>query len=310
MRVQRSKLAASVFGAALLMTASGCSAPAATQEAPGADAGSAEELPQVQPDPEAIKLLPGDLQEGGTITMAADLHYPPTSFLAEDNKTPVGYNVDVAHLLGEALGLEVEVRNVTWDGVIPGIAAHRYDFTATNMSPTPERLEVLDMITYWEAGSSLIVATGNPQGLSLADQSICGKKISVMSGSTQQETFLPEISQTCEANGEDAVDAVVLADIQGALTQLASKRIDGIFSDTSQLAWAAQQQPQAFELLSPQYQKKEGDSIVALGLPNDSPLTPALHAAMQHLIDNGAYQAALDRWGLGAGAIPTSNILN
>ena len=55
--------------------------------------------------------------------MAADLHYPPTSFLAEDNKTPIGYNVDIATLLGETLGLEVEVKNVTWDGVIPGIAA-------------------------------------------------------------------------------------------------------------------------------------------------------------------------------------------
>ena len=168
--------------------------------------------------------------------MAADLHYPPTSFLAEDNKTPIGYNVDIATLLGEKLGLEVEIKNVTWDGVIPGIAARRYDFTATNMTPTAERLEVLDMITYWAAGSSLIVAKGNPLDLSVADQSTCGKKIAVMAGSTQQETYLPEISRTCEANGEDAVEAVVLPNVQGALTQLASKRIDGVFSDTSQLA--------------------------------------------------------------------------
>ncbi len=312
MRVQRSKLAASVLGAVLLVSASGCGATTATSSdgAPGTDSTPADAPPTVQPDPEAIKLLPADLQDGGTITMAADLHYPPTSFLAEDNTTPVGYNVDIAHLLGEALGLEVEVKNVTWDGVIPGIAAHRYDFTATNMTPTPDRLEVLDMITYWSAGSSLIVAKGNPLDLSLADQSMCGKKISVMTGSTQQEKYLPEISEACEANGQDAVDAVVLPNVQGALTQLASKRIDGVFSDTSQLAWAEKQQPQAFELLSPQYQKKEGDDIVALGLPNDSPLTPALHAAMQYLIDDGAYQAALDRWGLGAGAIPTSETLS
>ena len=198
---------------------------------------------------------------------------------------------------------------MTWDGVIPGIAARRYDFTATNMSPTAERLEVLDMVTYWAAGSSLIVTKGNPLDLSVADQSTCGKKISVMAGSTQQETYLPEISRTCEANGEDAVEAVVLPNVQGALTQLVSKRIDGVFSDTSQLAWAEKQQPQAFELVSPQYQKKEGNDIVALGLDKDSPLTPALHAAMQSLIDDGAYQAALDRWGLGAGAIPTSKVL-
>jgi polar amino acid transport system substrate-binding protein len=305
MRVGTS-LAAAALGAVLLVTTSACGGAdgAADRDAP---AGS---LPDVEPDPEAVKLLPADLQEGGTITMAADLHYPPTSFLDKDNKTPVGYNVDIATLLGDALGLDVQVKNVTWDGVIPGIAAGRYDFTATNMTPTPERLEVLDMITYWAAGSSLIVEKGNPEDLSLTDQSLCGKKISVMTGSTQQETYLPEISESCEANGEDAVEAVVLPNVQGALTQLASKRIEGVFSDTSQLAWAAKQQPQAFELLSPQYQKKEGNDIVALGLPKDSPLTPALHAAMQYLMDDGAYQAALDRWGLGAGAIPTSKVLN
>ncbi len=47
-------------------------------------------------DPAAAKLLPADIKKRGTLTMAADLHYPPTSFLAEDNKTPIGYNVDIA----------------------------------------------------------------------------------------------------------------------------------------------------------------------------------------------------------------------
>ena len=263
----------------------------------------------MEADPAAVALLPEDIKKAGVITMAADLHYPPTSFLAEDNKTPIGYNVDIATLLGKKLGLKVEVKNVTWESVIPGIAAGRYDFTATNMTPTPERLEVLDMVTYWEAGSSLVVQKGNPVNLSLADQSTCGKKIAVVAGSTQQEDYVPEINQTCEEAGQEALDLVILPNVQGALTQLNSKRIEGVFSDTSQLAWAAMQQPQSFELLTPQYQKKEGDNIVALGLDKKSPLTHALHAAMQSLMDSPAYQQTLDRWGLGAGALTESKIL-
>ena len=142
-----------------------------------------------------------------------------------------------------------------------------------------------------------------------------------MSGTTQPEIYLPAISKSCESNGKAAVDAVVLPNVQAALTQLASKRIDGVFYDTPSLAWAAKQQPQ-FQLLSPQYKKSEADckgdaelrrlcskAIVALGVKKDSPLTPALHAAMQSLMDDSAYQAALDRWNLGAGAIPTSQVL-
>jgi len=305
----RALLTTAVMATALTLTACAGRSSEASDEAAGAQGSFADIAAAVEPDAAAMALLPADIKQAGVITMVADLHYPPTSFLAEDNKTPVGYNVDIATLLGKKLGLEVEVENVAWESVIPGIAAGRYDFTATNMTPTPERLKVLDMITYWEAGSSLIVQEGNPVNLSLADQSTCGKKIAVMTGSSQQEDYVPELNEVCQVSGLDPIDEVVLPNVQGALTQLASKRIDGVFSDTSQLAWAAQQQSQAFELLTPQYQKKEGDDIVALGLRKDSPLTPALHAAMQSLMDSPAYKATLDRWGLGAGEMSESQIV-
>ena len=265
----------------------------------------------MEPDPAAVKLLPADLQKGGTITMAADLNYPPTSFLAEDNTTPVGYNVDIAHLLGEKLGLTVNIENVSFDSVIPGIAGGRYDFTATNMSPTADRLKVLDMITYWSAAHRSPSVTGNPLRVSVWPTSPSVRRnIAVMSGlDPGRRNTCRRSPRTCESAGKPAVAAVVLPNVQAALTQLDSKRMDGVFYDTSSLAWAAKQQPQAFELLSPQYKKKQGDNIVALGLAKDSPLTPALHAAMQSLMDGPAYQAALDRWNLGAGAIPTAQVL-
>jgi polar amino acid transport system substrate-binding protein len=315
MRTSTSKwkiVTAASLGTVVLASTTACGGGASSQasdEAAGAKGSFEDVSAEVKPDQAAVDLLPADIKEAGVITMAADLHYPPTSFLAEDNKTPIGYNVDIAKLLGQKLGLEVEVKNVTWDNVIPGIAAGRYDFTATNMTPTPERLEVLDMVTYWAPGSSLIVSKGNPLDLSIADESVCGKKIAVMTGSSQQQDYLPLISEDCEAAGQEPVQEVALGNVEGALTQLVSKRIDGVFSDTSQLAWAAKQQPQSFELLSPQYVKEVGDDTAALGLQKDSPLTPALHAAMQSLMDSDAYQETLDRWGLGAGAITTSEAL-
>jgi len=242
--------------------------------------------------------------------MAVDRHPPPTSFLASDNKTPIGYNVDIANLLAKTLGLKLVIKNVSFDSVIPGLSAGRFDFTAHNMSPTPDRLKVLDMITYWSDGSSLVHSKGNPLKLSMSDQmTLCGHKIAVVTGSTQQETYLPDISSTCVAQGKKAVDAVVLPNVQAALTQLASKRIEGVFSDTPQVAWAAKQQPQAFELFPQQYQKKEGDNIVALGTAKGSGLGKALHAAMQSLMDGPAYKAALEKWGLGSGVIRTSELL-
>jgi polar amino acid transport system substrate-binding protein len=302
------KIAAAALGSLLLVSTAACGSDTSSSDGDGARKSSFD-IAQVKADPAVEKLVPADLKKRGSLTMAADLHYPPTSFLAEDNKTPVGYNVEIAQLLGKKMGLKIKVKNVSFDSVIPGIAAGRYDFTATNMTPTPERLKVLDMIKYWSDGSSLVFSKGNPLKLSMTDATtLCGHKIAVMSGTTQAETYVPLISKDCASKGEKAVDAVVLPNVQGALTQLSSKRIDGVFYDTPSLAWAAKQQPQAFELFPKQYVKKEGDDVVALGLAKGSPLTPALRAAMQSLIDGPEYKATLDKWGLAGGAIPTATV--
>jgi polar amino acid transport system substrate-binding protein len=294
----------------LLLSTAACGAMdgGAVKDAAGVPA--EDVVSQVKADPAAVKLLPAAIKERGTISMAADLHNPPTSYLDTDNKTPIGYNVDIAKLLAQTLGLKLEIKNVSFDTIIPGLSAGRFDFTATNMSPTPERRKVLDMVTYWSAGSSLVIGKGNPLKLSMSEQmTLCGHKIAVVAGATQAEKYLPQISGDCQAQGKPAVDAVVLPNVQAALTQLSSKRVEGVFYDTAPLAWAAKQQPQAFELFPERYKKKQGNNIVAVGTAKTSGLGPALQAAMQSLMDGPAYKATLDKWGLGTGAIPNSELL-
>ncbi len=64
-------------------------------------------------------------------------------------------------------------------------------------------------------------------------------------GSTQQLKHLPNVSLwTCEEKeGQPAINAITLPNVQEALTQLDSKRVDGVFYDASALAWANEQQP-------------------------------------------------------------------
>lgn len=306
----RQRLVLATAGPALLISLAACGA-TGKADAKGAAGGPASDVvSQVKADPAAVDLLPEAVKARGTISMAADLHNAPTSFLDTDNTTPIGYNVEIATMLAKKLGLKLEINNVPFDTVVPGLSAGRFDFTATNMSPTPERLQVLDMVTYWSAGSSLVTSKGNPLELSITDQmTLCGHKIAVLTGATQAEKYLPQISGDCQAQGKPAAQAVVLPNVQAALTQLSSKRVDGVFYDTAPLAWAAKQQPQSFELFPQQYKKKVGNNIVALGTAKTSGLAPALHAAMESLMAGPAYKATLEKWGLGSGAIASSELL-
>jgi polar amino acid transport system substrate-binding protein len=303
------KFQAAVAGVALLISLSACST--ADTSANNADTGSktsntADISEGVQPDPNAVALLPASYKEKGELTVAMDLHYPPTTFLADDNKTPIGLNPDIARLVAKKLGLKLNFVNTSFDTIIPGIEGGRYDFTATSMSPTPERLKVLDMIDYFNGGLSVAVATGNPKGLS--SDNMCGKNIAVTKGSNAQLKHLPNVSEwTCTSQGKPAINGITLPNVQEALTQLASKRVDGVLYDTPALVWAEKQQPNAIEVLTPQVDTRT-EHIVTVALKKGSPLTPALQAAVQSVLDSPEYQKSLSTWGLTDGAITDAKL--
>ena len=248
---------------------------------------------KVAVDENARALLPQSVKDKGTLVVAMELKSPPSAFLAEDAKTPVGFNPDMARLLAKKLGLRLEIVDTSFDSIIPGLQGHRYHMTSSSMSATPERVAVVDMIDYLKLGSSIAVAKGNPDGYAV--DNLCGREVVVTQGSIQATKRLPELSKSqCEDQGKPAIVGIILPSVQDAMTQLASGRVKAIYYDTPSLRWAAKQQPNRFEVLTPQV----NESVVAVALPKGSPLTPAVQAAIQSIMGSPEYQTALGRWGL------------
>ncbi|MET3370876.1 UNVERIFIED_CONTAM: polar amino acid transport system substrate-binding protein [Jeotgalibacillus campisalis] len=302
------RLSTAATGLAVLLAVSACGGTATGSQA--------TEIPKtqntrdisdgVQADPDAVALLPESYKTKGEITVAMDLSSPPMTFLAEDNTTPIGVNPDLARLVAKKLGLKLKFENTAFDTIVPGIDGGRYDFTATTMSATEERLKVLDMINYLKGGSAIAVPKGNPQNLT--NDTLCGKNIGVTKGSTQQLKHLPNVSKwTCEEQGKPAINAITLPNVQEALTQLDSKRIDGVFYDASGLAWAQVQQPDHFVMLEPRMDTRTNTNV-AMGLKKGSPLTAALQKAIQSVLETPQYQQSLDYWGLHESAITEATI--
>ncbi|MGW2573041.1 ABC transporter substrate-binding protein [Streptomyces sp. NPDC001537] len=255
----------------------------------------------VKPDAKAVKLLPASVKAKGSISVAMDLTSPPTSFMASDNKTPIGFNPDMARLIAAKLGLKLQISNVKFDTIITGLQADRYDFTASTMGATRERLKVLDMVDYFKAGTGVSVPYGNPQ--KLTTHTLCGHRVGVQSGSTAELQWLPQLSkEDCTGKGKPAIKAVTLASVNDALTQLVSKRIDAVMYDFTGLQWAASQQPKTFQVLNPLVATK----TVTVALKKDSALTPAVKAAIQSIIDDPKYAEALGRWGFDKLGIKTA----
>ncbi|WP_077488707.1 ABC transporter substrate-binding protein [Sinomonas mesophila] len=302
------KVHAAAAALALLLTLNACANAASGDSANPSptEIGLRDISEGVQPDPKAVSLLPQEYKDKGELTVAADLHYPPTVFLASDNQTPVGLNPDITRLIAKKLGVKVKFVDTKFDTIIPGLDGGRFDFTVSTMAKTDERLKVVDMIDYFKAGSSIGVNAGNPQNLT--NETLCGKNVAVTQGSTGQLLRLPALNEkTCTSQGKPAINAVTLPNIQEALVQLHAKRIDAILYDTTALAWAQTQQPGSFQMLTPPL-NVGGTGITAVALKKGSPLTPAMQAAIQSILGTPEYKEALKTWGLEFGAIDDAKL--
>lgn len=245
----------------------------------------------VEAVPEIAEMLPSAVRDAGELSVAMNLSTPPNKFFAEDGSTPIGTNPDLARLLGEIMGIDsITIKNVEFDGIIPGLQSGQFDLSIASMGVTEERLEVLDMIDYAEWGTSAVGLAG--EGVAIDD--LCGLKVGVQQGSLQQAQVLPALSSDCEKAGDPAIEIISLPSQQDALTQLTSGRLEAAVGDTPVMVYAVSQNP-AFEL--------GGEEVnplpVTLSTKKGSDLTPALLAAMKHASDMPEYQEIFEAWNLG-----------
>ena len=131
--------------------------------------------------------MPSSVKSSGTLSVAADATYAPNEFIAEDGKTVIGMDADLAKAIAQAMGLQAEVKNATFDSIIPGLAANKYDLGMSSFTITKEREKTVDFVSYAIAGTSFFVnADGGPDIQSLAD--LCGQKVAAERGTTQAAT--------------------------------------------------------------------------------------------------------------------------
>lgn len=283
-----------IASAAILLSV--LTACAATTEVPS----SAVDGPTMDPVPEAIARLPDDKTQGGTLRVAIPTNEPPTQFYREGTQEMTGINPDIARLLAGALGLDLEIEVTTFEAIIPGMSAGRYDLTVSSMTPTEERMEHLDFVDYVQMGSALAVPVGNPDGISF--DALCGKRVAVLKGSYQLTANVPDLDAACTDAGEEALDVLQFQDTRQAISALLSDRADVVYADSPILGHAVSQDPQL------EVGEENDLAPVAVGIPHDAGTLDAIAAALTAVIASPEYQDVLAEYGLESMAITEARV--
>jgi polar amino acid transport system substrate-binding protein len=247
------------------------------------------------------KLVPAAVKSKGTLTVASDASYAPNEFIGSDGHTVVGMDADLSKALAAVMGLKANVVNATFDTIIPGLAAGKYDMGASSFTDTKEREKTVDFVDYFIAGESFITkASGGTSISSIAD--ICGKSVAVEKGTTE-ETDAGTQSKKCQSAGKPAVKVLSFSDQNAANLALSSGRADLGFLDSPIAEYQVKQSNGQFKLIGAAY----ANAPYGLALPRNGS-APAVLAALKVLMQNGTYSSILSHWGLTSGAIPGAQV--
>ena len=147
-----------------------------------------------------------EVKAAGQLVVATSPDFPPFENL-EGGKV-VGIEVDIMTIVCERLGVDLVIKEIEFDSVLPGIKTGKYDCGMSGISVTPAREKsVLFTTPYCEAAQCIVVRADSTIA-SKAD--LTGKSISVQSGTTAEEF--------CLGNGYNVSSFGANADAKTALT--------------------------------------------------------------------------------------------
>jgi len=148
-----------------------------------------------------------EVQKAGKLTIATSPDFPPFEELQSDGSV-TGIEIEILELICEEMGVELEIKQMNFDSVLPGIQAGKYDVGVSGISVTPKREKnVKFTVPYCLAAQAIVVVDGS-EITGKAD--LTGKKISVQSGTTAEAFCLEnEYEISAFAANTDAQTALV-----------------------------------------------------------------------------------------------------
>ena len=285
-------------GIAVALLAAGCG---------GDDTGSSPQTPssptaQVTEDPDLAKMVPSGIAEDGVVTVGIDATYAPNEFLAADGKTVQGFDVDLFNAVAAKLGLKTKYSPAPFDNIIPSVQSGKYEIGVSSFTINPERLEVVDMVSYYAAGTAWATQKGNPSGISPDDA--CGKRVAVQRGTVQIEDVTGR-SEECTNAGKPAIAIDQYQGQDQATSAVVSGKDDAMLADSPIIAYAVKQTGGKMEQLGDIYDSAPYGYVIK---QEQGEFALAVSDAVNTLIEDGTYVEVLDTWGVGQGAVARSEV--
>lgn len=247
--------------------------------------------------------LPQKVKDAGVLRVATDASYAPASSFGPDGHQIIGFEPDLAKALGTTLGVRFEFVNADFSKVIGMVVNEEIDLGISAITDTKEREQDVDFVTYFSAGTSIVVQRGNPHGITDV-KDLCGKEVAVEE-STVQVDLLARAQGNCLGS---PITVDQYPQNSDALLQLRTGRVAAVLNDFPPASYLVNEpRTKAHYQLASTAQYEPGLYGIAVNKQQIA-LRDVLKEAINQLIRSGQYTQVLDHWAVGGGAVRTSEV--
>jgi len=127
-----------------------------------------------------------NLLSPGTLVVGMNLQYKPQMYLDAKGK-PAGYDVVLLKALAKDLKVKLDIKNLDFNGLIPGLVAKKFDMVSVGLSATPERRKSISFSRpYVPYAQILAAAKSDTTPATIAAWNSSNKTITSLQGSTAE----------------------------------------------------------------------------------------------------------------------------
>lgn len=217
-------------------------------------------------------------KDDNVLVMATNAEFPPYEYREGDEI--VGIDAEVAALIADKLGMELEIEDMAFDSVLAAVQSGKADIAMAGITVTEDRKQTVDFTdTYTKATQMIIVAE---------DSEIAGPD------DLEGKTIGVQLGTTGDIYVDDVADATVERYNKGfeAVQALIQGKVDAVVID-GEPAKVFVEQNEGIRLVDEAFTEEEYAIAVA---KDNTELLEKINTALNELKDSGEFQKVVDKY--------------
>jgi polar amino acid transport system substrate-binding protein len=250
--------------------------------------------------------VPELIGKDGKLTIATTAGSIPLSFHATDDKTPIGSELDIAQLVADKLGLELDVQVTSWENWPLKTQSGDFEAVFSNVGVNKDRVRLFDFASYRAAFMGFEAKKSATYSIKGADD-ISGLKVSVGSGTNQEKILLAWNKELEEKGKAPAVLQYYSSDADTILA-LSSGRTDLNIAPYPSTVYRENTRDD-LKVVGKVNAGWPSETLVAATTLRGNGLAPVITEALNSAVEDGSYAKVLERWGLSEEALAESKTI-